>query len=86
MGAARDGGVVAFKHLGREYDFTSADVATRMRGIEPDRIDTYFVTVNGIDYPVKQVGEMCITGLRQKHSTVSRRFLVSAGFEIKTED
>lgn len=73
---------MVFKHLGQEYDFTRADVEARMRGIEPMRVKTYFVTVNGTDYPVKQVARTCM-GLHDQQSSVSRRFLVSAGLAIK---
>lgn len=57
-------------------------IEAAVRGLEPNRIDTYFVEIAGREYPVKQVAR-AYTGVQEFHSKKARRFLRRNGFEIQ---
>ena len=43
------------KYQGRQYDLTRHKIENLMRGVVPEIGRRYFIAVNGVEYPIKQV-------------------------------
>lgn len=72
-----------FKLAGRQFDLTQEMVRHRLADHAPDPIDQYWVEVDGIRWPVKQVMAVA-TGLSRTEfqSQNSRRLLAKLGFTV----
>jgi hypothetical protein len=64
--------------MGEPYDFTVGgqsfsinrdEIERKLRGVQPEPIHQYYVTVNGNDYPVKQALEVAVGLLRSGFTT-----------------
>lgn len=49
---------------GQRFSVSREDIEQRLKGIPPEPIRQYFVTVNGTNYPVKQAVELTVGLLR----------------------
>ena len=66
---------------GRELKGTAREVAERMQGTEPERIDEWFTEIGGVKYPVKQVLAVYSGWPRTFTSADAIRFLHRWGFD-----
>ena len=66
---------------GRELKGTAREVADRMQGTEPERIDEWFTEIGGVKYPVKQVLAVYSGWPRTFTSADANRFLRRWGFD-----
>lgn len=69
---------------GKEYELTSSEVIEKLKGVEPELIRQHYVTINGKDYPVKQVISV-VTGLPRMAFTSMYAYTIlpKLGFEVK---
>ena len=74
---------ISFTLAGQQFELSSDDVRTRLAGHRPDAIDQYWVEIDDIRWPVKQVMSLA-TGLGKTdfQSQNSRRLLAKLGFPI----
>ena len=74
---------ISFTLAGQQFELSSDDVRTRLAGHRPDAIDQYWVEIDDIRWPVKQVMSLA-TGLSKSdfQSQNSRRLLAKLGFPI----
>ena len=66
---------------GRELRGTAREVAERMEGTEPERIDEWFTEIGGVKYPVKQVLAVYSGWPRTFTTADAIRFLHRWGFD-----
>ena len=66
---------------GRELKGTAREVADKMQGTEPERIDEWFTEIGGVKYPVKQVLAVYSGWPRTFTSADANRFLRRWGFD-----
>lgn len=72
---------------GREFESDKAGVETRMRGVTPDDIRSYYVWVNGVRYPPKQVLANVTGWPRTSFTTMeAQRVLNKIGFPSNTAE
>ena len=76
---------VSFTLAGRSFDLTANDVRRRLQQHYPESVDQYWVDVDGVRWPVKQVMALA-TGLARTsfQSQNSRRLLAKLGFTVGT--
>jgi len=69
---------------GREFDISRAQIARTVKGKQPKPITKYYVEIEGIRYPIKQVIEW-VTGLHPIDFTsmYANDILSRLGFEVK---
>lgn len=74
---------LSFTLAGRQFELSDDDVRTRVANHRPDPIDQYWVDIDGVRWPVKQVMALA-TGLAKSdfQSQNSRRLLAKLGFTI----
>ncbi len=74
---------VTFIINGKEYTKSKKDVERALRGVPPDKIDTYYATVKGTRYPVKQALAVTLKiGRSTFISTVAHRQLEKMDFDV----
>ncbi len=54
---------------GKTFSISREDLERKLKGVQPEPIHQYYVTVNGRDYPVKQVVEVAAGLLRSGFTT-----------------
>jgi len=76
---------VSFTLAGRSFDLSVDDVRRRLQEHHPEAIDQYWVEIDGVRWPVKQVMAL-LTGLPRTsfQSQNSRRLLAKWGFALGT--
>ncbi len=74
---------ISFRLAGRQFELSDEDVRARVANRRPDPIDQYWVDIDGVRWPVKQVMALA-TGLSRTdfQSQSSRRLLAKLGFTI----
>lgn len=69
---------------GREFDMTREQVESKVSGIPAEGIQKYFVEVNGVEYPPKQVLSLVTGWDRQSFTTLeAQRVLNKIGFDCR---
>lgn len=48
------------KYQGRRYDLARPKIETLMQGVEPETVRRYFIAINGVNYPIKQVFSIAV--------------------------
>lgn len=68
----------------KDYELSKEQVESKMRKIRPEVARKYFVQVNGVDYPIKQVLSI-VTGANRIEFTSmdAASILRRLGFELK---
>ncbi|MGN6252542.1 MAG: hypothetical protein ACTHNS_12085 [Marmoricola sp.] len=76
---------VSFTLARRSFDLTADDVRRRLQQHYPEAVDQYWVDIDGVRWPVKQVMALA-TGLARTsfQSQNSRRLLAKLGFAVGT--
>lgn len=83
LAVAEDADVMRFTLAGVERELSRDLVRSRLRGLTPDRILTYWVDVDGVRWPVKQALSLCLDlDNSQFQSWDARRRLTALGFAI----
>ncbi len=54
---------------GKRFSISRDDIERKLKGVQPEQIRQYYVTVNGKDYPVKQALELAGGLLRSGFTT-----------------
>jgi len=54
---------------GRSFSISRDEIERKLKGVQPEPIRQYYVTVNGKDYPVKQALELAAGLLRSGFTT-----------------
>ena len=73
-----------FTIRGKAFRIERNDIIDRMNGKEPDRVNKYYISIAGKDYPIKQVvGLVCDMPPIGFTSMDAYRVLESLGFTIK---
>jgi hypothetical protein len=74
---------IEFVVNGQAFKLTHSRVTEVMAGVAPEPIRSHYVSVGGMDYPVKQVLELA-TGLDRLDftSAAARRNLARLGFQL----
>ncbi len=72
-----------FRLAGLQYTLERAEVEERLQHVEPKAIDTYYVSVNGKNYPPKQVMAVALNKPLASFTTMEAiRVLKNLGFEL----
>lgn len=73
-----------FTVKGREFDISREQILTVVKGKQPKTITKYYIEIEGIRYPIKQVIEW-VTGLHpiEFTSMYANDILSKLGFEVK---
>ncbi len=54
---------------GRRFSVSRDEIERKLKGVQPEQIRQYYVTVNSRDYPVKQAVEVAVGLLRSGFTT-----------------
>jgi hypothetical protein len=69
---------------GKSFSISREEVERSLKGVQPEPIRQYYVTVNGRDYPVKQAVEVSASLLRSGFTTQDAiRILRKFGFPLR---
>ena len=69
---------------GRGFSISRDEIERKLKGVQPEPIRQYYVTVNGKDYPVKQALELAAGLLRSGFTTQDAiRVLRKFGFPLR---
>jgi len=69
---------------GKAYDIDKREIEARMIGVAPEAARKYYVTVNGKEYPPKQVLSQTLGLIRVEFTTMdAASILRRLGFELK---
>ncbi|MBE0479045.1 hypothetical protein IBX65_08030 [Candidatus Aerophobetes bacterium] len=71
---------------GKPFSIEKSDIVARMSGKQPDRVNKYYVSISGKDYPIKQVIEV-VCGIPPIGFTSmdAYRVLEGLGFDVKVK-